>query len=94
MLEMEVRARPWYIESSFPRKRDVYLRHRDPKEPAARMPFLMHVECPVGTVAEIIAWAESLAIPVVYEPAGNMAPDWKWPVVAPEPKPVPVTSSF
>ncbi len=86
--ELEVRARVMYRDDR-PHVRDVYLRTR---EGGALAPFLMHVQCPVSRVAEIIEWAESLGYPLVYIPDGNMVPGWTFPeekpAAPPAPKPI------
>jgi hypothetical protein len=59
--------------------RDVYLSERDPKDAGARSAFLYNVDCPEAVTRRLVAWAESLGIPVVCYPPGNLVPGWSWP---------------
>lgn len=81
-LELEVVARPWHMAPTiekFIQRRDLYLHRRDPKDPAARMPFLQHVDCPIDLVRQIIQWAEAAGTLIVQTPPGNLEVGWKWP---------------
>lgn len=78
-LEAEFRARPWYATSSQPKRRDVYIREQDPRDPAARMSFLSHIDCPLSTARRLFQWCEANGIEVTELPAGNMGDGWTFP---------------
>lgn len=78
-LEMIVRARHPSYDAEFVRVRDVYVCERDPKDAGGIDLFLCHTRCPVAKVAMLIEWAESVGMPIHYEPAGNMVEGFSWP---------------
>lgn len=87
-LFLEVVARKWDEDGEFVnaenvnrtlKRRDVYMMESIPSpQGTIEQPFLWHTECPVAQVKRLTQWAESLSIPVVYDPPGNMADGWNW----------------